>query len=76
MHAWEGNPRLDESSEYRSQALAPETKRTKAIPQPAINWRVLAVFAGVSLLGVPFVASGSAQAVWIRLSHLFSFLYR
>jgi hypothetical protein len=76
MHAWEGNPRLDESSKYRSQELLPEGERAKPARQPDISWRVVAVFAGGSLLGVPFVASGTAHAAWTQLSHMFAFFRR
>jgi hypothetical protein len=76
MHAWEGNPRLDESSEYRSQALAPESKRTKSARPRSINWRVLGVLAAGCLLGVPFVATGTVHAAWAQLSHMFAFLRR
>ena len=71
MHAWEGNPRLEESSEYRSQAMAPEGKRTKSVPRPVVHWRVVAVFVAGSLFGVPLVASGTAHAAWVHLVQVF-----
>jgi len=74
MHAWEGNPRLDESSEYRSQAMAPEGKRKKSAPRFAAHWRVVAVFAAGSLLGVPLVASGTAHSAWMHLVQVFATL--
>jgi hypothetical protein len=67
---------LDESSKYRSQELLPEGERTKSARQPEISWRVLAVFAGGSLLGVPFVVSGTAHAAWTQVSHMFTFFRR
>jgi hypothetical protein len=65
---------MDESSEYRSQAMASEGNRPTTVPQPAVNWRVLAVFVAGSLLGVPFVASGTAHAAWLHLAQTFAFL--
>jgi hypothetical protein len=76
MHAWEGNPRLDESSEYRSQALAPESTRTRAGEPHSVNWRVVAVLAAGFLLGVPFMANGTIHAAWTQLSHRFASLRR
>jgi hypothetical protein len=77
MHAWEGNPRLDESSEYRSLELTSEGKRTtKSVPSRPVSWRVLAVLAAGSLLGVPFLATGTFHAVWAQISHMLTFLRR
>ncbi|HEX4427070.1 MAG TPA: hypothetical protein VH079_16850 [Terriglobales bacterium] len=76
MHAWEGNPKLDESSEYRSEALAPERTRTKAGQSHSFNWRVVAVLAGGFLLGVPFLATGTLHAAWAQLSHAFASMHR
>ena len=76
MHAWEGNPRLDESSEYRSQAMSPEHTRTKSTPPHSVSWKVLAGVTAASLLGVPFVATGTLHAAWAQLSHMFVFLRR
>jgi hypothetical protein len=76
MHAWEGNPKLDDSSEYRSEALAPESRRTKAGESHSFNWRVLAVLAAGFLLGVPFVANGTMHAAWAQFSHMFASLRR
>jgi len=62
---------LEESSEYRSQAMAPEGKRTKSVPRPVVHWRVVAVFVAGSLFGVPLVASGTAHAAWVHLVQVF-----
>jgi hypothetical protein len=78
MHAWEGNPKLDESSEYRSEVLAPERSRARAAsgrPYP-LNWKVLAGLAAGSLLGVPFLAPGTVHAAWAQLLQMLAFLRR
>jgi len=77
MHAWEGNPRLDESSEYRSLELTSEGKMTtKSVTSRPVSWRVLLVLAVGSLLGVPFLATGTFHAVWAQISHTLPFLRR
>jgi hypothetical protein len=76
MHAWEGNPRLDESSEYRSLEPTPECTKTKSERPHSISWRVLAVFAAGSLLGLPFLATGNVHAAWAQISHMFASLRR
>jgi hypothetical protein len=76
MHAWEGNPRLDESAEYRSEAFAPERTRTKPVRPHTISWKVVAGLAAGALLGVPFVATGTVHAAYAQLSHMFAFLRR
>jgi hypothetical protein len=76
MHAWEGNPRLDEQSEYRSQALTQERTRSKAARPLSFNWRVVAGIGAASLLGMPFMAPAMAHAAWAQFSHMFASLRR
>jgi hypothetical protein len=68
---------MDESSEYRSLELTPEgTRPTKLARSHSVSWRVLAVFAVGSLLGVPFVAGGAMHATWAQLCHMFAYIPR
>jgi hypothetical protein len=76
MHAWEGNPRLDESAEYRTEAFTVERSRTKPMAPHTVNWKVAAGLAAGALLGVPFVATGTVHAAWAQLSHMFAFFRR
>jgi hypothetical protein len=76
MHAWEGNPRLDESAEYRSEAFTPARTRTKPVRPHTISWKLVAGLAAGALLGMPFVATGTVHAAWAQVSQMFAFIRR
>ena len=65
---------MDESSEYRSEAIATERKRTASAQSHTLNWQVLAVLGTGFLLGVPFVATGTIHAAWAQLYHMYASL--
>jgi hypothetical protein len=73
MHVWGGNPgttaRLDNGS-----ILSPELKVTslRDIAVSSANWQRFAAVAVVTLLGWPFISTGTIHAAWAEISRFLS----
>jgi len=72
MRVWGSNPGT--TAKLHDAALVPESEviSGQLVAAPSANWRTFAAVAAVTLLGWPFISTGTAHAMWAEISRFLS----